>query len=85
MSKKLTNKKSANKAAKAARKSASSSKLNALPFSPESLGELFDFLKEKGITEFEWSKENHKISVKTTYGTQGIYTHAASQSHAHYF
>ena len=27
---------------------------NALPFPPEALGGLFDFLKEKGITEFEW-------------------------------
>ncbi len=42
-----------------------------LPFSHESLGDLFDFLKEKGITEFEWSKEDVRISVKTTYGHLG--------------
>lgn len=46
-----------------------SAKNSAISFSPDSLGELFDFLKQKGITEFEWSKGNEKISVKTTYGS----------------
>ncbi len=47
-------------------------KNSAVPFSPESLSDLFDFLKEKGITEFEWSKGNEKICVKTTYGSHLI-------------
>ena len=56
MSKKLTNKNT---------KFSSSKGSSALPFSHESLGELIDFLKEKGITEFEWSKDGTKIALKT--------------------
>lgn len=36
-----------------------------LPFQPEDFGELFDFLKSKGIAEFEWNKGDQKIVVKT--------------------
>jgi acetyl-CoA carboxylase biotin carboxyl carrier protein len=36
-----------------------------LPFKPEDFGELFDFLKSKGIAEFEWNKGDQKIMVKT--------------------
>jgi len=55
MSKKLSKK----KPVKAAPKNA------ALPFEPEAFGDLFDFLKSKGITEFEWAKGDQKIVVKT--------------------
>lgn len=64
MSKKSTSRGKTNRSAKA-------STSTPLPFSPDSLGELFDFLKDKGITEFEWSKGDQKIAVKTTYGTGG--------------
>jgi acetyl-CoA carboxylase biotin carboxyl carrier protein len=64
MSKKLTSKKITSAKSPAPAKGAS-----VLPFAPESLGGLFDFLKEKGITEFEWAKGDQKISVKTTYGS----------------
>jgi acetyl-CoA carboxylase biotin carboxyl carrier protein len=49
---------------------------SALPFAPEDFGELFDFLKEKGITEFEWSKGDQKILVKT--GSAGSLQYAAA-------
>ena len=68
MSKKLTNKKLSFKNKPALAKEAVPAKNSVLPFEPESLGGLFDFLKEKGITEFEWSKGDQRISVKTTYG-----------------
>ena len=70
MSKKLTNKKSVSRklVAEKAEKKKELGSSSVLPFAPESLGGLFDFLKEKGITEFEWAKGDQKISVKTTYG-----------------
>ncbi len=48
-------------------KAAASEKKRApvLPFELESLGDLADFLKSKGIAEFEWSKGDQKIVVKT--------------------
>jgi acetyl-CoA carboxylase biotin carboxyl carrier protein len=49
-------------------KPAKAGSFSPLPFPPDSLGDLFDFLKTKGITEFEWAKGDQKISVKTTYG-----------------
>ena len=36
-----------------------------LPFELDSLGELADFLKSKGIAEFEWTKGDQKIVVRT--------------------
>ena len=69
MSKKLTAKKPGPSAQIASKKRIAPAKGAVLPFEPETLGSLFDFLKEKGITEFEWAKGDQKISVKTTYGT----------------
>lgn len=45
--------------------SAKQSKGQLLPFSKDELGSLVDFLKDKGITEFEWSKDGQKIVLKT--------------------
>lgn len=74
MSKKLTNKnKSKSKPVTA----------QVWPFSTDSLGELVDFLKEKGVTEFEWSKDNQRISVKTGSGMSGGFIQAHAQP-AHY-
>lgn len=44
-----------------AKKSAAS----ALPFSLDAIGELADFLKAKGVAEFEWTKGDQTISLKT--------------------
>lgn len=70
MSKKLTNK----KAQKSAKKVVISpvKKKSPLPFEPEDFGELFDFLKSKGIAEFEWAKGDQMISVKTVNSTSGM-------------
>ncbi len=74
MSKKSINSRKTSKTAKARTSAPTPQKKEAaLPFSPESLGGLFDFLKDKGITEFEWSKGDQKIAVKTTYGSGGYY------------
>ena len=59
MSKKLTNKKPIKKVSQVKKKSP-------LPFEPTDFGDLFDFLKSKGIAEFEWCKGDQKISVKTS-------------------
>ena len=77
MSKKLTNKKTAKKAIVSTVKSK-----NALPFEPEDFGALFDFLKSKGIAEFEWAKGDQLISVKTVSSNTGgmISTSFASPS-----
>ena len=40
-------------------------KKSPLPFEPEDFGDLFDFLKSKGIAEFEWAKGDQLISIKT--------------------
>jgi acetyl-CoA carboxylase biotin carboxyl carrier protein len=48
-------------------------KSNPLPFEIDVLGDLADFLKEKGIAEFEWSKGDQKIVVKTA---MAGYSHA---------
>ena len=82
MSKKLKNKKAPQKANSSSHADSKSSAKSGgvLPFAPESLGDLFDFLKEKGITEFEWAKGDQKISVKTTYGVSGM-VHMAPQVH----
>ena len=73
MSKKsIVKKKSASSAKANSKKEVHSVKGVVLPFEPESLGGLFDFLKDKGITEFEWSKGDQRISVKATYGS-GMY------------
>lgn len=58
MSKKQTSK-SKSKSLKAGVKPAS------MPFELEALGHLADFLKDKGIAEFEWAKGDHRIVVKT--------------------
>ena len=65
MSKKPTN--------KSKKQPAPVKKASGLPFEFDALGALADFLKEKGIAEFEWSKGDHKIALKT-----------ASASLAHY-
>ena len=77
MSKKSTSKKTKPSPQKAGGTTQSS----ALPFSPESLGGLFDFLKDKGITEFEWSKGDQKIAIKTTYGSGGGFYPAPMMMH----
>jgi acetyl-CoA carboxylase biotin carboxyl carrier protein len=59
MSKKRTNK------PKKQPVSAPVKKSGGLPFEFDVLGDLADFLKEKGIAEFEWSKGDQKIVVKT--------------------
>jgi acetyl-CoA carboxylase biotin carboxyl carrier protein len=45
--------------------SAAPKKKSTLPFDLDSIGELSDFLKSKGIAEFEWSKGDTKIALKT--------------------
>lgn len=47
-------------------------KKSPLPFEPEDFGELFDFLKSKGIAEFEWNKGDQKILVKTVGSSAGM-------------
>lgn len=49
-----------------------------LPFDLESIGELADFLKSKGVAEFEWSKGDHKIVLRTGSVHAPIYASAAS-------
>ena len=73
MSKKLTNKKSL-AAAKNSKKveTPAPKKKSPLPFEPEDFGDLFDFLKSKGIAEFEWAKGDQMISVKTVSSSSGM-------------
>jgi acetyl-CoA carboxylase biotin carboxyl carrier protein len=72
MSKKPINKRKAATAKSKAGKSVPSM----LPFDLDSIGELADFLKSKGIAEFEWSKGDTKIVLKTgTVHTQ-VYSNA---------
>lgn len=86
MSKKLK----AKPVAKSKTASAEKKRAPVLPFELESLGDLADFLKEKGIAEFEWSKGDQKIVMKTgvTHGTvlsNAVYNAPATssnQSHA---
>jgi acetyl-CoA carboxylase biotin carboxyl carrier protein len=75
MSKKPTNKPKKKTQKKAAHQpvQASSQKAGSLPFEFDALGELADFLKDKGIAEFEWSKGDQKIVVKTA---MAAYAHA---------
>ena len=75
MSKKPTNKSKSSKPAKSAQ---APKKPSSLPFEFDALGQLADFLKEKGIAEFEWSKGDQKIVVKT--GTPGYYSVPAGSS-----
>lgn len=72
--KKPTRKQTTKKLASVAKKKQSAS---ALPFSVESLGELCDFLKAKEITEFEWSKGDQKIVMKTGNAYAPMMTHFA--------
>ncbi len=67
MSKKLTNKSKPKPEPKAKSPNAESqsSRGEMLPFSLDSLGALCEFLKNNSIAEFEWSKGDHKISLKT--------------------
>jgi acetyl-CoA carboxylase biotin carboxyl carrier protein len=62
MSKKPISKKKS-PAAKPAPKVAS--KKSSLPFELDALGELADFLRSKGVAEFEWSQGAQKIVMKT--------------------
>ncbi len=81
MSKKLTNSNASKLARKLKSKKPAVSvqkKENALPFEPEDFGDLFDFLKSKGIAEFEWSKGDQKISVKTIGVSSGMIATAIS-------
>jgi len=95
MSKKPTNSRTATSSAKSTKKNAkhsrasgraaSAPKSNALPFAPEDFGDLFDFLKSKGISEFEWSKGDQKIAIKTGYGSGAVMmpaVHTAAHSTA---
>jgi acetyl-CoA carboxylase biotin carboxyl carrier protein len=70
------------KSALRSRSSASSSAPSALPFNPEDFGDLFDFLKSKGVTEFEWSKGDQKIVVRTglTYSAAPMTMHQTSSN-----
>jgi acetyl-CoA carboxylase biotin carboxyl carrier protein len=49
-----------------------------MPFELDALGNLADFLKEKGIAEFEWSKGDQRIVVKTA--SAGAIHYAAPQT-----
>jgi acetyl-CoA carboxylase biotin carboxyl carrier protein len=69
MSKKSTSKKKAVKTV--------SSNKSPLPFQPQDFGDLFDFLKSKGIAEFEWSKGDQKILVKTVGISSPVYSASA--------
>ncbi|MBC7395956.1 MAG: acetyl-CoA carboxylase biotin carboxyl carrier protein [Bdellovibrionales bacterium] len=60
MSKKLKTKPAAK-----AKPTVEKKRIPVLPFDLDSLGDLADFLKSKGIAEFEWSKGDQKIVVKT--------------------
>ena len=68
MSKKLSNRSAAkvasSKKGTSQSKKSPKSKSN-LPFDLDSIGELSDFLKSKGIAEFEWTKGDTKIVLKT--------------------
>jgi acetyl-CoA carboxylase biotin carboxyl carrier protein len=64
MSKKLTNK-TKKSSAKAAPKASPRASESIVPFSIDSLGELCQFLKTNGIAEFQWSKGDHQITLKT--------------------
>jgi acetyl-CoA carboxylase biotin carboxyl carrier protein len=59
MSKKQTSK------SKKKTSSAPVKKSSSLPFEVDALNQLADFLKDKGIAEFEWVKGDQKIVVKT--------------------
>lgn len=58
-------KKQVSKSKKKSSAPAPSKKSSSLPFHVEDLNLLADFLKDKGIAEFEWAKGDHRISVKT--------------------
>jgi acetyl-CoA carboxylase biotin carboxyl carrier protein len=81
---KMASKKSGSKI-KSASKNASSASANTsshskaktnLPFDLDSIGELADFLKDKGIAEFEWAKGDHRIVLKTA----AVYAPSFSQA-----
>ena len=74
MSKKPTNK-SKSKSASVPVKKASS-----LPFEVDALSHLADFLKDKGIAEFEWAKGDQRIVVKTVHGSVAHYSMPAAPS-----
>jgi acetyl-CoA carboxylase biotin carboxyl carrier protein len=66
-------------AAQATRKTKAKTKSqpSMLPFELDSIGDLADFLKSKGIAEFEWSKGDTKIVLRTgTVHTQ-VYSNAS--------
>jgi acetyl-CoA carboxylase biotin carboxyl carrier protein len=63
MSKKRTNKKSPATQAKAPSRAV-------LPFSPSDLAPISDFMRERGIVEFEWSDGRSKIVLKTGQAVQ---------------
>jgi acetyl-CoA carboxylase biotin carboxyl carrier protein len=58
---------------------ATKSAKNSLPFDLDSIGFLADFLKEKGISEFEWSKNDTRIVLKTGGGYAPVYASAPVQ------
>jgi acetyl-CoA carboxylase biotin carboxyl carrier protein len=65
MSKKQGNNRRAAVAAKKKVETSPTQKRHSLPFDLESIGELADFLKVKGIAEFEWAKGDTRIVLKT--------------------
>jgi acetyl-CoA carboxylase biotin carboxyl carrier protein len=62
---KKSSKKNGTSPSKIASGRAAPKKKSNLPFDLDSIGELSDFLKSKGIAEFEWSKGDTKIVLKT--------------------
>lgn len=68
-------KKSAAKA-KASGKAASSSPARKLGIGPSELAELVDFLKEKGVVEFEWSRGDERVVLKTGHAHAPQHMHA---------
>jgi acetyl-CoA carboxylase biotin carboxyl carrier protein len=48
-----------------------------LPFELDAIGELADFLKSKGIAEFEWSKGDSKIVLRTGSVHTQVYSNAS--------
>ena len=61
-------------------------KSSSLPFEVDALNQLADFLKDKGIAEFEWVKGDQKIVVKTAmagfhhYAMPGLPSVASAQT-----
>ncbi len=68
-------KKSAAKS-KSSQKATTSTPARKLGIGPSELSDLVDFLKEKGVVEFEWSRGDERVVLKTGH------THTAQHMHA---